>query len=163
MLYSNHGKAAVRLKLKNIIYERLGQKYMTLCGEFYFEINVVGAKCEVKKLVTFLRSGGLDDFFEFSTDFISYDDDWADAADSAEVSVTLTNEDYGIEIEEIDTDELLEVFCRASKNLYVTGSLYDMDDDTYSFKSDVGDSYYVNAKRATKFNEDEDLDEEDDD
>ena len=91
MLYSNHGKAAVRLKLKNIIYERLGQKYMTLCGEFYFEINVVGAKCEVKKLVTFLRSGGLDDFFEFSTDFISYDDDWADAADSAEVSVTLPN------------------------------------------------------------------------
>ena len=136
---------------------------MTLCGEFYFEINVVGAKSEVKRLITFLRSGGLDDFFEFTTDFVSYDDDWDDATDTTEVSVTLTNEDYGVEIEELDTDELLEVFCRAAKNLYVAGNLYDMDDDIYSFNSDVGDSYYVNAKKIIKFNEDEDLDEEEDD
>ena len=128
---------------------------MTLLGELYFEITLTGAKEDVKKLLTFLRAGGIEDFFEFSRDFISYDDDYEEASPSTEVSVTLTNEGYGVEINEFDTDEFLEIFCRAAKNLYVSGNLYDEDEEEYSFISEVGDSYYVNAKNAKKFNEDE--------
>ena len=39
--------------------------------------------------------------------------------------------------------------------------MYDADDEEYSFRSDAGNSYYVNAKLVAKFNEDEDRDEED--
>ena len=38
---------------------------MTLCEELFFEITVSGTKSELKKLVSFLESGGLDDFFEY--------------------------------------------------------------------------------------------------
>lgn len=136
---------------------------MTLCEELYFEITLTGAKSDIKKFVSFLRSGELDDFFEFSSEYISYDDEYESAASDAQVSITVSNDDYGIEIDEFDTDEFLEVFCRAAKPLYVSGNLYDIDDEEYSFKSDAGDSYYVNAKKAGLFNEDEDLKEEDED
>ncbi|MBP3582716.1 MAG: hypothetical protein J6K44_01625 [Clostridia bacterium] len=136
---------------------------MTLCEELYFEITLTGAKSDLKKLVSFLRSGGLDDFFEFSTDYITYDDDFDAAEPDAETTVTLSNDDYGIEISELDTDEFLEVFCRAAKALDVVGQLYDIDDEEYSFKSDKGDSYYVNARSVSRFNEDDDLAEDDED
>lgn len=136
---------------------------MTLCEELYFEITLTGAKSDLKKLVSFLRSGGLDDFFEFSTDYIAYDDDFDAAEPDAETTVTLSNDDYGIEISELDTDEFLEVFCRAAKALDVVGQLYDIDDEEYSFKSDKGDSYYVNARSVSRFNEDDDLAEDDED
>lgn len=129
---------------------------MTLCEELYFEITLTGAKSDVKKLISYLKSGELDEFFEFSGDYISYDDEYENAAPEAEVSVTLSNDDYGIEIDEFDTDEFLEIFCRAAKDIEVYGSLYDIDDEEYKFKSDKGDSYYVNAKRIMMFNEDED-------
>lgn len=136
---------------------------MTLCDEFYFEITLTGAKTDLKKFISFLKSGELDDIFEFSTEYISYDDSFETAEGDAETSITLSNDDYGIEIDELDTDEFLELFCRAAKELDVTGHLYDIDDEEYSFKSDKGDSYYVNAKRITRFNEDDDKVEEDED
>jgi hypothetical protein len=136
---------------------------MTLCEELYFEITLTGAKSDLKKLVSFLRSGGLDDFFEFSTDYITYDDDFENAELDAESTITVSNDDYGIEISELDTDEFLEVFCRAAKALDVVGQLYDIDDEEYSFKSDKGDSYYVNARSVSRFNEDDDLAEDDED
>lgn len=136
---------------------------MTLCEELYFEITLTGAKSDLKKLVSFLRSGGLDDFFEFSTDYITYDDEFDGAEPDAETSITVSNDDYGIEISELDTDEFLEVFCRAAKALDVVGQLYDIDDEEYSFKSDKGDSYYVNARSVNRFNEDDDLSEDDED
>ena len=136
---------------------------MTLTGELYFEITLTGAKADVKKLLTFLRAGGIEDFFEFSKEFISYDDDYEEASPETEVSVTLTNEGYGVEIEELDTDEFLEIFCRAAKPIYVSGNLYDEDDEEYSFISEAGDSYYVNARHAKKFNEDEYFKDEEDD
>ena len=74
-----------------------------------------------------------------------------------------SDEECGIEIDEFDTDEFLDVFCRASRALDVRGQLYDIDDEEYSFISEAGDSYYVNAKNIKSFNEDDDLKEEDED
>ena len=136
---------------------------MTLCEELYFEITLTGAKSEIRKLVSFLKSGELDDFFEFNSEYIIYDDSFENAGPTEETSITLSNDDYGIEINEFDTDEFLEVFCRAAKNLDVTGRLFDIDDEEYSWRSEAGDSYYVNAKKAVRFNEDDDLAEEDED
>lgn len=136
---------------------------MTLCEELYFEINVSGIKSEIKKLISFLRSGELDEFFEFSSEYISYDDDYAGKADTDETSIVISNDDYGIEIDEFDTDEFLEIFCKAAKNLDVSGHLYDIDDEEYAFASDAGDSYYINSKKAVRFNEDDDKTEDDED
>ena len=134
---------------------------MTLCEELYFEINLTGTKAELKKFVTFLKSGELDDFFEISSDYINYDDEYATADNEKETSIIFSNDDYGIEIDEFDSDEFLEIFCKAAKNLYVEGRLFDIDDEEYAFVSEEGDSYYVNAKKTKKFNDD--IDEEDDD
>ena len=129
---------------------------MILCEELYFEITLTGVKSELKKFVTYLRSGGLDDFFEFSSDYITYDDEFAGVADDGESSIVIANDDYGIEIDEFDTDEFLETFCRAAKNLDVVGQLYDIDDDEYRFVSELGDSYYLNSDKILRFNEDDD-------
>jgi len=134
---------------------------MLLCEELYFEITLTGTKPELKKFINFLKSGELDDFFEFSSEYINYDDGYADAADTEETSIILSTDDYGIEIEELDTDEFLDVFCKAAKNLSVHGQLYDIDDEEFVFSSDPGDSYYVNAKKNIRFNEDDDLAEAD--
>jgi hypothetical protein len=126
---------------------------MTLCDELYFEITLSGTKADLRSFVSFLRSGELDEFFEVSTDYIDYDDGYADAQDGEESSLLFTNDDYGIEIEELDVDEFLEVFCRAAKALDVRGTLYDADDEEFSFVSAEGDSYYLNAKKVGLFND----------
>ena len=135
---------------------------MTLCEELYFEITLTGAKSELKKFVSFLKSGELDDFFEFNSEYIIYDDGFDAAGPSEESSITLSNDDYGVEIDEFDTDEFLEIFCRAAKALDASGRFYDIDDEEYSWKSEAGDSYYVNAKKIDRFNEDDDLEEDED-
>ena len=134
---------------------------MILCEELYFEITLTGIKSELKKFITFLKSGGLDDFFEFSTDYISYDDAFDATDNEKETSITIANDDFGIEIDELDTDEFLEVLCRAAKRLDVVGHLYDIDDEEYRFVSELGDSYYINSNKITKFNEDLDREEDD--
>ena len=126
---------------------------MKLYDELYFEINLRGPKAELAKFVRFLKSGELDEFFEVTTDYIDYDDGYAEAADGEESSLLFTNDDYGIEIEELDVDEFLEVFCRAAKALDVRGTLYDVDDEEFSFVSAEGDSYYLNAKKVGLFND----------
>ena len=126
---------------------------MTLCEELYFEITLTGAKTDLKKFISYLKSGELDDFFEFTSDYISYDDEYEGAGPDQETSVILSNDDYGIEIDEFDTDEFLEVFCKAAKALDVEGRLFDIDDEEYEFTSAKGDSYYLNAKRTIKFND----------
>ena len=136
---------------------------MTLYDELYFEIKATGPKSEIKRFASFLKSGELNDFFEFSTDYIIYDDDYETASGDEEASVIISNDDFGIEIDEFHTDEFLEVLCKAAKNLYVKGQLFDIDDEEYSFVSEVGDSYYTNAKSISSFNEDEDKPDEDDD
>lgn len=136
---------------------------MTLYDELYFEIRATGAKSEVKKFVSYLKSGELDEFFEFSADYINYDDEYAEASDSAEVNVIISNDDYGIEIDEFDTDEFLEIICKAGRRLYLKGQIFDADNEEYSFISEAGDSYYINALLVKNFNEDEDKPLEDDD
>ena len=126
---------------------------MTLCEELYFEITLSGTKSELKKFVSYLKSGELDDFFEVSSEYIHYDDEFDVADPDKETSLILSNDDYGIEIDEFDTDEFLEVFCKAARALEVEGRLFDIDDEDYAFASAKGDSYYVNAKRNTKFND----------
>ena len=96
------------------------EDFMILCDEFYFEVTFTGAKAEIKKIAKFLKSGGLEEFFDFDDSYISYDDAYFDAADEEETWLTLSNDDYGIEIDEIDADELLEVLCRAAKALHVS-------------------------------------------
>ena len=135
---------------------------MTFYDELYFEIRATGAKSEIKNFVNYLKSGELDDFFEFSTDYVSYDDDYYDADPSTEVSIIISNDDYGVEIDEFHTDEFLEILCKAGKRLYLKGQLYDADDEEYSFVSETGDSYYTNALLVQNFNEDEDRPIEDD-
>ena len=112
-----------------------------------------GTKSELNKFVSYLKSGELDDFFEFSSEYINYDDEFDSATPDKETSITLSNDDYGIEIDEFDTDEFLEVFCKAAKNLEAEGRLFDIDDEEYEFVSAKGDSYYINAKRTARFND----------
>ena len=88
-----------------------------------------------------------------SSDYINYDDGYAQADDSRETSIVFTNDDMGIEIDEIDTDEFLELFCKAGKSLDIEGRLYDSDDEEYAFVSSKGDSYYLNSKNVTRFND----------
>ena len=126
---------------------------MTLYEELYFDIKVTGPKSEITHFASFLKSGELDEFFEFSADYIIYDDDYATADASQEVSITISNDDFGIEIDEFHTDEFLEVFCKAAKNLDVKGRLFDVDDEEYEFSSQNGDSYNVNARRSARFND----------
>ena len=129
---------------------------MTLYDELYFEIKATGAKSEIKKFVSYLKSGELDEFFEFSSEYLSYDDEYETAGPDEEVSVTISNDDYGIEIDEFHTDEFLEVFCKAGRRLYLKGQLFDADNEEYSFVSESGDSYYTNALLARGLDSDED-------
>ena len=73
---------------------------MILCEELYFEITLTGVKSELKKFITFLKSGELDDFFEFSSDYISYDDEFDTVDPEGKTSIVISNDDYGIEIDE---------------------------------------------------------------
>ena len=136
---------------------------MTLYEELYFEIRATGAKSEVNNFINYLKSGEIDEFFEFSSDYINYDDDYATADANTEVTVIISNDDYGIEIDEFYTDEFLEVICKAGKRLYLKGQLFDADNEEYSFVSEVGNSYYTNALLVKNFNEDEDKPVEEDD
>ena len=113
---------------------------MMLCEELYFEINLKGKKSDLKKFVSFLKSGEADEFFEVSSDYIHYDDEFASASDDEESSIIFSNDDYGIEIDEFDTREFLEMFCLAAKDLDVEGRLFDIDDEEFCFSSEAGDS-----------------------
>jgi len=134
-------------------HTRKGMIFMTLWDELYFEVTMRGEKSELRKFASFLKSGDLDDFFEITSDYIIYDDNYTAADDEQESEIIFTNDDYGIEIEEFDTDEFLEIFCKAAKNLDVYGSLCDSDGGEFHFTSNKGDSYYVNSRKAVVFND----------
>ena len=126
---------------------------MTLYDEIYFEISASGEKADIKKLAAFLKSGELEDFFEGAEDFINYDDNYNILSDEDKTELVFTNDEMGIEIDSFDTDEFLELFCKAAKNLDVSGSLYDAEDNEFSFTSPAGDSYYYNKRGAKRFND----------
>ena len=119
---------------------------MRLHDEIYFEITVSGSKPYVEKLANFITSGELDEFFEISEDYIIYSDNYYDAFTSESVSFTLSNDDYGIEIESLNPEDFLEVLCSAGKNVSIHGHLFDIDDQEYNFVSDVGTTDFINTE-----------------
>ena len=119
---------------------------MRLNEELYFEITVDGEKADVERFLTFLTSGELDDFFEFTSDYILYGDNYYEKEDHERVIVTIANDDYGIEIDRLNPEEFLDVFCSAGKNVSIDGHLFDIDDEEYRFVSYLGDSSYVNSE-----------------
>lgn len=127
---------------------------MKLYEEIYFEITLTGQKSDVTKLVNYIKSGELDEFLEITSDHIFYDDNYATATPLDEVKVTISNDDYGIEMDEFDPDDFLEALCKAGKPIYIKGTLYDIDNEEYQFVSEEGNNYYVNA-RSIHFNDEE--------
>lgn len=125
---------------------------MTLYEEIYFEITARGEKSEIRKLSKFLKSGELEDFFEVTGDYINLDDNYANLSDEEACELVFSNDEIGVEVEEFDTDDFLELFCKAAKNLDVSGSLYDSEDNEFSFVSPEGDAYYYNS-RSKSFND----------
>ena len=141
---------------------------MTLYEEIYFDITLSGKKAELERFVSFLNGGGLDDFFEMDESYIDYDDSYNSTSDEGDTYITFSNDDIGVEIDEFDVDEFLEILCRAARKLDVRGELYDVDEDDYRFISEANNSYYLNAKNISLFNDDldtqakeEDTDDED--
>ena len=126
---------------------------MTLYEELYFEITLKGSKNELQKFARYLLSGALDDFFEVQDDYICYDDGFASADGSETAEMTFTNDDFGIEIDELSPEEFLDEFCKAARALEVQGHLYDIEDEEYHFFSDAGDAGFVNARAARSFND----------
>ncbi len=140
---------------------------MILYEEIYFEITAKGIKSEIKKLAKFLNSGELDDFFEITSDYINYGDEFTAASDDEEVEMTFTNDDIGIEVDEFDPEEFLDTFCHAAKSLELVGHIYDINDEEYNFVSEEGSVDFKNSRSINKFNDeldeaadDEELDEE---
>ena len=118
---------------------------MRLNEELYFEITVEGEKAHVSKFLSFLTSGVLDDFFEFTSDYIIYGDNYHEKDDSEKVSVTLANDDCGIEIDSINPEKFLDVFCSRAKDVAIDGNLFDIDDEEYRFVSYLGEDSFVNS------------------
>ena len=118
---------------------------MKLHEELYFEITVEGAKSDVVKFIDYVKSGELDDFFEFSSEYIVYDDNYAISSETAQVSVSLSNDNYGIEIDSFDPEEFLDALCSGGKNVTIHGNVFDIDDEEYRFISNAGSTSYVNT------------------
>ena len=120
---------------------------MKLHEELYFEITVEGAKSDVVKFIDYVKSGELDDFFEFSSEYIVYDDNYAISSDIGQVSVSLSNDNYGIEIDSFDPEEFLDALCSGGKMVTIHGNVFDIDDEEYRFISNIGETSYVNTDK----------------
>lgn len=131
---------------------------MKLCEELYFEITVEGTREALRRFVSYLTSGELDDFFEVSKNYICYGDDFYEENGDPNSSLVFTNDDLGIEIDSFDPEEFLDALCRVTADLDVTGHLYDIDDEEYSFQSLRGDVGYTNLRSIDRFNDESDED-----
>ena len=125
---------------------------MKLYDELYFEINLRGPKAELAKFVRFLKSGELDEFFEISSDYIVYGDDYASTEDDKESEITFTNDDIGVEISSFTPEDFLDVFCKAARALDVRGHFYDIEDEEFDFSSPVGERDYFDGS-SVDFND----------
>ena len=135
---------------------------MILYDELYFDITLEGAKAEIEKFVRALRSGALEDFFEFDEEQLDFDDGYAASDDNAKTALTFSSVDIGLEIEELEVFDLLDELCRISRALEVRGEIYDAENDEYRFASHAGDSYYINRDKEKLFNEELDKEDEQD-
>ena len=117
-----------------------------------FDITVMGQKTHVDKLINYLKSGELDSYFVIEDEFFSFDNNYDSANSDDEVSISLS-EEFGVEVEEFDSDEFLEIVCKVEKSLHIKGSFYNFDDDEVRFVSESGNSYYVNSDGFSEFND----------
>ena len=115
---------------------------MILHEELYFEINAEGTAEDIKKFVSFITSGELEDYFEITSDYITYDDD----SDAANTKITISNDDYGIEIDSFNVEDFLDSLCYGGKQILIYGNVYDIDDEEYRFISHAGSVGFENAK-----------------
>lgn len=130
---------------------------MKLHEELYFEITAEADKESIDKFASFVSSGALDDFFEFTSDYITYSDNYNSAGTFDKVSLTLANDDYGIEIETFNPEDFLDVLCSGARNVFIHGHLFDIDDEEYRFVSHAGSTSFINSEDI-EFNDE--LDEE---
>lgn len=119
---------------------------MRLHEELYFDISIEGEKSDVRKFISYLESGELDDYIESLPDYLIYGDGYVSSGDFEKVNVTLANDDFGIEIGDFDPERFLDDFCAFGKNLYISGHFYDIDDEEYRFISYIGEADYVNTE-----------------
>ena len=124
---------------------------MILYDEVYFDITLSGAKADLKKFAKYIKGGALEDIFEGAYEFISYDDSFGDAGEDDECEMFFSNDELGLEISRFKTDEFLEIFCKETAKLDVTGHIYDINDDEYMFKSAKGSTDFSSGKG--KFND----------
>ncbi len=125
---------------------------MILYEEIFFEFTISGVKSDIINFINYIKSGELDDILEITTDHIFYDDDYYSAEPHRECHVVISTDDYGIEMDELDTDELLDELCKAGRKVDIRGTIYDIDNEEYQFISEAGNNYYINA-RDIRFNE----------
>ena len=121
---------------------------MRLYDELYFEITAEGERQDVDRFVSFLKSGEFDDFFEFTSEYMIYSDNYRTAIPCENVSVTISNDDYGIELDSINPVDFLDLLCSGGKNLYVYGTLYDINNEEYRFVSHTGSTYFENYDKV---------------
>ena len=119
---------------------------MRLHDEVYFEITVEGTRADVKRFESFVTSGEFDDFFEITSDYIIYSDNFNSASDFEKVSITIANDDIGISVDSLNPEDFLDLLCSASKNVFVHGNIFDIDDEEYRFVSHIGDTSYINTE-----------------
>ena len=118
---------------------------MKLHEELYFEIELKGSKAALLKFANFVTSGELDEFFELTSDHIVYGDDFDDVTDNTDTTMSIVNDEYGIELDQFDPEDFLSVFCQAATELEISGHFYDIDDEEYRFISPAGDPCYTDA------------------
>ncbi len=126
---------------------------MKLYDEIYFEITVSGNKGDIKKFAKYLTSGAFDDLFDITDDFLSYDDEFSTKEDGDATEMVFANDDFGIELSSLDTDDFLEIFCKDSALVEIRGQIYDINDEEYSFVSPRGSVDYKNARGDVRFND----------
>ncbi len=126
---------------------------MKLYDEIYFDITVSGNKGDIRRFAKFLTSGAFDDLFEITSDFLSYDDEYQTKGDDERAELVFANDDFGVELSSLDTDDFLDIFCKESASLDIRGQLYDINDEEYSFVSPLGSVDYSNARGNIKFND----------
>ena len=126
---------------------------MTLCDELYFEITLRGEKQYAEKFIKYVKSGALEDYIEHAVEYVVCEHEFSYADSDDEVEIFFSNDDFGIEIDEFDPEEFLEVFLKGTRELFVSGQLYDIEDEEYAFVSKEGTDSFFNIKNVTDFND----------
>ena len=133
---------------------------MRLYDEIYFEITVSGREVDVKSFVKYLKGGALEDYIENAKDYITYDDDELVDDGSGNCRMIFTNDDMGIETSSFNVENFLDVFCKETEALDVSGHIYDINDDEYRFTSAPGRTDFSDASVGFKDELDDLADEE---